>query len=289
MLTHDVVETENELSAPGGKPKKKNHPFWSFLGNLLLVLFFTLVLAVSGQVTYNYTRYQSFFVNGESMYPTLNENVTFTDADGNRFEGNDSALGPIYNWGNFTKVGTYVCDYGLMDTQNGFSEKLKRFDIVVTYFNNDFASGVLFPNSDLKIKRVIALPGESFYLDADANLYVKAVGAEDYALEEQSFLAAGEAVVAGWQKQTLSGKILLKANEVITLGADDFYLMGDNRLVGCSTDSRVVGPVARHSLVGKAVALTGFCSYTYRSGSDTTSQPIWNRFLWPWQLKDLDE
>ena len=39
--------------------------------------------------------------------------------------------------------------------------------------------------------------------------------------------------------------------EPVTLGADEYFVMGDNRVV--SADSRVVGPFTRDQIIGKGV------------------------------------
>jgi hypothetical protein len=65
-----------ELSPLGARKAVKTKRVFGIIGeSLLLGVLFTLVLSVSGQITYDYTRYSTFFVNGMSMYPTLNQDV----------------------------------------------------------------------------------------------------------------------------------------------------------------------------------------------------------------------
>ncbi len=300
MLKHVVVNTENELSAPSGKPEKKKKGFFSFLWRFIFILLFTAIISFSAQITYDFTRYESFFVSGMSMYPTLNRDVSFTDSNKTTYKGNDSELGPAYYWGDFDGnfsyatagsahlSGDYICDYGLMDTKDGFLDGIKRFDIVATYYPEDYdTSGNLNSEATYKIKRVIALPGESFYFDASGDLYVEEVGSTIFNLVEQPFLDYAMDVdgIASWKEDTLLGFSSYAAEDVIETG-EGYFLCGDNRLKRLSEDSRSVGAIPSYMIGGKAVCLFGKCKYTYKTKK---SQPIFTSFKMPWQLEPLNE
>lgn len=312
MDKHDVITTSSELSKPGETKKRKGRTILSIVINVFFILLFTAVLSISGQVAYDYVRYQSFFVNGESMYPTLNADVTFTDENGVYHDGSTTdPLGLNYTWGNFDGTfcghsgmlhGTYVCDYGLMDSKNGFASKIKRFDIVVTYFDNEFLNGALSALASMKIKRVLALPGESFYFDANGELYVQNAESGAYERKAQTFLDAVETSHPGWKKATVvnfpvtyensSGtKTYLAVNIPYTLGQDDYFVVGDNRLKDGSSDSRVYsnGPVSESSLIGKAMVISAKCAYTLPSNGAISWKPLFNTFKMPWALRSLDE
>lgn len=100
----------------------------------------------------------------------------------------------------------------------------QRFDIIVFPF--------LYEENTYYIKRIIGMPGETVYIDEEGTIYIDGEAlAESYGSE--IMLSAG------------------RAGEPITLGEDEYFVLGDNR--NNSSDSRdpSVGNIHRDKIIGK--------------------------------------
>ena len=105
----------------------------------------------------------------------------------------------------------------------------KRYDVVVFPYGDD--------EDTFYIKRIIGLPGETVYIDDDGNIFI-----DDELLESDVY---GRETIA-------SDKRGVAADE-ITLGDDEYFVLGDNR--NNSRDSRVadVGNIHKKDIIGRAV------------------------------------
>lgn len=118
----------------------------------------------------------------------------------------------------------------LQDRDNLICDKLsyrfsnpERYDIVIIYPDEE--------KDKRWIKRVIGLPGEEVFIDKDGTIYID-----------------GEPLDESYGKEIIEDPGL--ASEPIQLGEDEYWVMGDNR--NHSSDSRVIGPVPKSRILGKA-------------------------------------
>ncbi len=108
-------------------------------------------------------------------------------------------------------------------------DSIERFDIVVIKLENE---------DKYIVKRVIGLPNETIKIEDDI-LYV------DGLIVDEPFLDTGY-VIAQQEEDTYTSDV-----EEITLGNEEFYLMGDNR--SHSLDSRYYGAFDASSIVSRHI------------------------------------
>ena len=101
----------------------------------------------------------------------------------------------------------------------------ERFDIIVFPFQ--------YEENTYYIKRIIGLPGETVQIDEEGNIWID-----------------GEILEEDYGKEVIQNPG--RAYEPITLGEDEYFVMGDNR--NNSTDSRdpSVSNVKRKDIIGRA-------------------------------------
>lgn len=114
----------------------------------------------------------------------------------------------------------------------------ERFDVVIVKPYDD--------QETLYIKRIIAMPGETIYIDQEDRIHITPPDSdESYVLYDKY----------GYFEGQVNSKMILYPNNPdgsYTLGEDEYFCMGDNRYD--SKDSRSLGAFSSDKIKGHAVA-----------------------------------
>lgn len=129
-----------------------------------------------------------------------------------------SSMEPTYHSG----------EYLIIDEVSYRLNQPERGDVVVFKYPKD--------TTQYFIKRIIGLPGE--------RIRIQNGGVIVYNKESPQGLFLNEEYL---QSKNITNPI--GSNETLTLGSEEYYVLGDNRLQ--SSDSRFWGPVHRKNIVGK--------------------------------------
>lgn len=203
--------------------------FWDRFTYVLLAIYLALSAVFSISLIYQKVYFKLTWVNGQSMYPTFNENAV-SAADTPKGVNGGDAVGGDKNF-----------DLVITDNHEESYRKMERFDIFI------FRSP--YDEEKTLIKRLIVMPGETFYFGQTEEDY-----GELYLADENGEFQLVE--------QPISDEFIHRGDyelftEPRTLGKDEYVFLGDNR--GASTDSRNFGPIEKSLLKGIVVAVVGKC------------------------------
>jgi len=120
----------------------------------------------------------------------------------------------------------------LMDGDNLIVDKLtyrfhepKRFDVIVFPYQQG--------KNTYYIKRVIGLPGDSVYIDEVGEIYIN-----------------DEKLMEGYGKEIILDPGM--AGDTMYLGADEYFVLGDNRNASADSRDPSVGVIKREHITGRA-------------------------------------
>lgn len=209
--------------------------------SVICIVVIALSLSVTSVFLFQHFYYSPFWVSGQSMYPTFNKDAKYKDG---------TLIGEKRT--HSFEEGESDVDYGFMVKGKRAINKIKRFDIIV------FEAGNNGDEVTYNIKRVIALPGETFYItsssdDTNGDLYVLNDSTKEFELTVQPL--EKELVTIGRYPSTYA--------EPTKLGDDEYFVMGDNRKNDNSYDSRITGPIKKDIIYGVAKALNGKATLGY--------------------------
>lgn len=103
----------------------------------------------------------------------------------------------------------------------------QRFDIIVFPFQ--------YKENTYYIKRIIGLPGETVQIDEQGNIYID-----------------GEILLESYGREVIQPENIGIAAEPITLGEDEYFVMGDNRNNSSDSRTEIVGNIHRDDIIGRA-------------------------------------
>lgn len=104
----------------------------------------------------------------------------------------------------------------------------ERFDIIVFPFNKH-------EEETYYIKRIIGLPGETIQIDDQGNIYID-----------------GELLSESYGREIIRSDTVGIARNPITLGEDEYFVMGDNRNNSMDSRTEIVGNIRRGDIIGRA-------------------------------------
>ena len=286
----------SELPSPASPQPKKKPKWWNILIDVAVVLVFVATIAASANVIYLSTAFDTpFFVNGMSMYPTLNPNAKNSRGETLGWWSGESAIGD-------------QVDYGYAQSLNfEKGDALQRYDVILTYYYGDFevdehgdlrrdeAGKLILRNRGTsaepksKIKRVIGLPGETVRFEAIApgdseNARFRAWGKVTInpGLETAKVLEPKYTVEDFEKGSSRSYNCPSESYADVTLGEHEYYVLGDNR--GNSSDSRRNGAILDEMMIAKACLIVGKRTL---DGSDKPGSP-WEYVFTPWNYRRVE-
>jgi signal peptidase I len=225
---------------------KKNSKTRSIVWSVLYLII-VIAMCFSGIVIFHRNYYSPVYIDGESMQPTLNNNL-----DPN------------------------IHDLGFVDTSLACLKNIEQFDIVTCYYPpplsnedypNTYVPGAGIPplaSAEHKIKRVMAIPGQTFSIKN--NVFYMYDSPED---------ETGEAIDLPFDIKTNPNKPRHVVK--LTLKEDEYFVMGDN-WVDSNDCSKYQKPIYKENIVGILIAIVGTCEVEVINGQNVI---VNRKYHWP--------
>ena len=244
------------------KEKKPMTPLRAFLDKLVFSLYVIALIAAccfSCFIWFQKTYFESYWVNGQSMWPTLNSETR--DSSGQLFGDTRDKK---------SMIGATGVDFVIADGHKNILDKIQRFDIVVCkYGDDDFFE---------KIKRIIIMPGETFYFDAlgedvegNGTLHILNKKTNEYEVlnqpVEDKYIVRGDYSNYGDPEMPT------------TLADNEYFVMGDNRANSSDSRDKRIGPISKDNIEAKAIALVARCKTVLNSQGKLVPTDI--KYFWP--------
>ncbi len=103
----------------------------------------------------------------------------------------------------------------------------QRFDIIVFPFQ--------YQENTFYIKRIIGMPGETVQINEKGEIYIN-----------------GELLEESYGREVIKPEHVGIASEPITLGEDEYFVLGDNRNNSSDSRTEMVGNIHRDDIIGRA-------------------------------------
>lgn len=202
-------------------------------------------LCVSGVILFEKTSYILTYVDGPSMYPTLN---------------------------NYSNSSYHDC--GLVDESLAMRKYMERFDIVITYYSSDYTNDKLNSYADKKVKRLIGLPNEKIHIYVEEEVIDSSTGktalirhleiAQKIGVDEEGNNLYGEYVEMDLPFDVYDkgyyGSDVAHSNCEYELGDDQYFVLGDNWKQSRDSSDFSIGHVESYMITGVLIKIIGYCT-----------------------------